>query len=279
MRVGIASFLSEPPEGTAPVIKQLVLLGREVERLGLDGFWVGDWFGRGVPTLDPLIALGAIAAVTDRIELGTCIMQTPNRHPVELAHRVQTLNVMSQGRFQFGIGAGSTRSDFDLLGVNFDDRFRLLRSSVDIMRSTWRGEPTNGVSLSPWQANGAGPPIILGAWRNASWISYAAEVCNGWIASGLFSKWDQAAAGIKQYRAAGGKRAVLANVLIDFRANIELKEDWARNAEISLACPINVARERWNRIEQMGFDDVILLPPDDSPKHLQMVKELLGDRR
>jgi alkanesulfonate monooxygenase SsuD/methylene tetrahydromethanopterin reductase-like flavin-dependent oxidoreductase (luciferase family) len=276
MRVGIASFLSEPvASGSDPMIKRLVVFGQEAENRGLDGVWVGDWLGRGTPTLDPLLPLAALCSVTDRIEFGTCVVQVPIRNPVELAHRVQTLNVLSGGRFIFGVGAGSTRADFDLLGMDFTKRFSTLKSSIDVMRRAWRGDPVNGVSLSPWEANGNGPPIALGAWRNVHWISYAAEHCEGWIASGLFSKWEQAEAGIRHYRRLGGKRAILANVLLDFREVPQWQEDWARNAEISLACPIDIARERLARIEDMGFDDVILLPPDESPEYLEMVSELL----
>jgi alkanesulfonate monooxygenase SsuD/methylene tetrahydromethanopterin reductase-like flavin-dependent oxidoreductase (luciferase family) len=280
MRVGVASFLSEPSTlGGDPTIDRFVTFGREAERLGLDGVWVGDWMGRGTATLDPLLPLATLCSVTDRIELGTCVVQLPIRNPVELAHRVQTLNVLSKGRFVFGVGTGSTRADFDLLGVDFTQRFSLLESSIDLMRRAWRGEPINGVSLSPWQANGSGPPILLGAWRSPRWIGYAAERCDGWIASGLFSKWEQAEAGIRRYRQSGGQRAVLANVLVDFREVPVWQEDWARNAEISLSCPIDIARERLAKIEDLGFDDVILLPPDESPEYLDMIGELLQGRR
>ncbi len=280
MKVGIASFLSEPVASDAePMIERLVVFAQEIEKRGFDGVWVGDWLGRGTATLDPLIALATLCSVTKRIEFGTCVVQVPIRNPVELAHKVQTLNVLSQGRFTFGVGAGSTRADFDLLGMDFTKRFSTLKSSIDVMRRTWRGEAINGVSLSPWKANGSGPPIVIGAWRNANWIRYAAESCEGWIASGLFSKWDQAAAGIRQYRELGGKRAILANVLVDLREVPQWQEDWARNAEISLACPIDLARERLAKIEALGFDDVILLPPDESPQSLDMVTELLQGRR
>ena len=60
---------------------------------------------------------------------------------------------------------------------------------------------------------------MLGAWRNKRWIVYAAEQCAGWIASGLYPKPEELEAGIKFYRDAGGKRAVLSNVIIDLHGN------------------------------------------------------------
>ena len=67
-----------------------------------------------------------------------------------------------------------------------------------------------GGTLSPWPGTEGGPAIMLGAWRNRRWIVYAAEQCAGWIASGLYSQPEELAGGMKIYRDAGGKRAVLA---------------------------------------------------------------------
>src|SRR5438105_3911401 len=98
MRVGVVLFLGEPStQVDEPMIDRFVTFGREVERLGLDGVWVGDFMGRGRPSLDPLLPLAALCSTTDRIELGTCVLQVPLRNPVELAHRAQTLNVLSKG--------------------------------------------------------------------------------------------------------------------------------------------------------------------------------------
>jgi alkanesulfonate monooxygenase SsuD/methylene tetrahydromethanopterin reductase-like flavin-dependent oxidoreductase (luciferase family) len=69
--------------------------------------------GRGRPTLDPLTAPAALAAVTERVELGIGVLQVSLRHPVELAHRVQSIQALSGGRLRLGVGSGSTRADFE----------------------------------------------------------------------------------------------------------------------------------------------------------------------
>lgn len=277
MRTGIASFLIERASDTDAMIDRITTLGRQIEALGFSGIWVGDAMGRGEPTLDPMLALASLSSVTTHIELGISVLQTPLREPAELAHRAQTLNILSRGRFRFGVGAGSTRSDFDFVGADFERRFATLRDSITVMRRIWQGEPRNGVVLSPWRASGSGPPIFLGTWRNPRWISYAAENCDGWIASGLFSKWEDLEAGVRAYRKAGGKRAILTNVPLDLRPNPEYADQWAEVAKVSFACPISVARERLKRVEQLGFDDLILVPPDDSPQHLEMARELIPE--
>jgi alkanesulfonate monooxygenase SsuD/methylene tetrahydromethanopterin reductase-like flavin-dependent oxidoreductase (luciferase family) len=279
VRIGIASFWRERPADTGAAIDRLVDFGRRIEELGFSGLWVGDGMGRGNPTMDPLLPLAALCSVTRRIELGTCVVQLPIRNPVELAHQAQTLNVLSQGRFSFGVGVGSTRADFDLLGADFMNRFSTLEASIDVVRRAWRGEPINGVSLSPWRANGSGPPILLGTWRNPGWISYAARKCEGWIASGLFSTWQDAEAGVQAYRNAGGKRAILTNVPVDFRSEPEYSDRFTKAATISLVCPIDVARQRLQRLEELGFDDVVLAPPNESPEYLDPVAELVAQHR
>ncbi len=166
-------------------------IARRVEALGFHGLWVTDAFARGKPTLDPLILLGALAGQTSRIELGTCVVQVPLRHPVEHAHRVQTLNALSQGRFRFGVGSGSTRNDFDAVQADYEARFKTLSAYLEVMRRVWAGEPVYGPALSVWPGTEGGPPVLLGAWRSERWINLSAKVLQGWIASGIQTSWEE----------------------------------------------------------------------------------------
>src|SRR5271170_8472299 len=116
---------------------------RRIEAGGFPGIWVGDSMGRGRPTLDPLVELAVLAAVTERVELGIGVLQLSLRQPIELAHRVQSVQALSGGRLRLGVGSGSTRADFELLGGDYDHRFRTLRNSLGTMHQVWRGEPVN----------------------------------------------------------------------------------------------------------------------------------------
>src|SRR3954470_10567807 len=216
MRIGIVTIPQPSPAGP-PLVERVCTLARDVERLGFHGLWVTDAFARGKPTLDPLVLLAALATQTSRIEFGTCVVQVPLRHPVEHAHRVQTLNLLTQGRLRFGVGSGSTKHDFDAVQADYDARFRTLTSYLEVMRKVWAGEPVYGPAISLWPGAEGGPPVLLGAWRSERWINLSAKVLQGWIASGIHTAPEDLAIGLKMFREAGGKRAMLANVFTDFR--------------------------------------------------------------
>jgi alkanesulfonate monooxygenase SsuD/methylene tetrahydromethanopterin reductase-like flavin-dependent oxidoreductase (luciferase family) len=89
MRVSTMIRISPNPDHG--LIDRITNFARQVEVRGFPGIWIGDSLGRGRPTLDSLQVLTALAAVTSKVELGISVLQLPLRHPVELAHRVQTL--------------------------------------------------------------------------------------------------------------------------------------------------------------------------------------------
>jgi alkanesulfonate monooxygenase SsuD/methylene tetrahydromethanopterin reductase-like flavin-dependent oxidoreductase (luciferase family) len=202
-------------------------------------------------------------------------LQLPLRHPIELAHRVQSVQALSGNRLVLGVGSGSTKADFDLLGYDYDQRFRALRSSLDIMRRTWRGEPTNsGGTLSAWPGCEGGPPILIGAWRSHRWITLAAKEYQGWTPSGRYSSWDDLEAGMRVYRDAGGTNAVLANVAIDF-GNRPGSAELAQVAEPSLIGTADEVRQKLNRMKQMGFDEILLVSHHAVLEDIERARDLL----
>jgi hypothetical protein len=276
MRLGIVTIPQSTP-GLEPsaIIDRITTFGERVEALEFSGLWVTDAFGRGRPTLDPLIFLGALCSVTKTIELGTCVVQIPLRHPVEHAHRVQTLNLLSAGRLRFGAGTGSTKLDFDAVEADFDARFKTLPKSLEIMRRTWAGEAVFGPSISVWPGTEGGPPVLLGAWRSERWINLAARHCQGWISSGIHSKWEDLEIGIGMYRAAGGNRAVLANILTDLRPDAPANPMFA-HANVSIQGSAAVGRDTLKRLVDLGFDDALLICPFDDPDQLEAIRGLAG---
>ena len=248
---------------------------RRIEARGFPGIWVGNSLGRGRPTLDPLIELSVLAAVTQKVELGISVLQIPLRHPIELAHRVQSVQALSGNRLQLGVGSGSTRADFELLGYDYDHRFGTMKRSLETMRRTWRGEAVNASgALSLWPGCEGGPPILMGAWRSPRWITFAAQECQGWTPSGRFSNWDDLEYGMRVYREAGGTNAVLANVAVDFDNRPETAP-LAELAPCSLVCPPDEARRRLQRLEQLGFDEVLLVSHSSVLQDIERARDFL----
>ena len=271
MKVSAMIRLSPGAEPHPQLLSRMANYARRIEANGFPGIWVGDSMGRGRPTLDPLTALAALAAVTERVELGIGVLQVSLRHPIELAHRVQSVQALSGGRLRLGVGSGSTRADFELLGGDYDHRFRTLRNSLEVMHRVWRGEPVNGGTLSIWPGCEGGPPILMGAWRSPRWITYAAKECQGWTPSGRFSSWEDLEAGMRVYRETGGTNAVLANVGVDL-ANRPESAELTAATDVALACSRDEARRRVKRMEQLGFDEVLLVSHYSALEEIEEVR-------
>lgn len=272
MRLGLV-IIPRPVDGGTSPVERIRHAGREAERLGFAGVWTTDALGRGFPTVDPLQLLTAVAGVTERIEIGTCVLQVPLRHPVELAHRVQSLNLMTDGRLRLGIGAGSTLADFDAVEADYEGRFARLPEALGVMRRVWAGEAVYGPPLSVWPGTEGGPPVLLGAWRSRRWIDMAARECQGWIASGIYTDWEDLEIGVRMVREAGGERVILANVFTDLRPDPP-PHPLAARSKIALFCSESEARERLQRMADLGVDDVLVVPPFDHPEQLEQVRAL-----
>ena len=186
-----------------------VELAVEIERRGLDSFFIPEhthiptnttspFFPDGqVPppylrTYDPFVVLGACAAVTKKINLGTGICLVSQRHPITLAKEVATVDRLSNGRFIFGVGAGWNKPEVENHGVAFSKRWSVLRERILAMREIWtkdeaeyHGEFVNFDKMwsFPKPIQHGGPPVWVGS--NSKYVSdRVAEYADGWIPIG-----------------------------------------------------------------------------------------------
>ncbi len=270
MRIGLA-FLEQNRQNLTRA--GLAQTAKAVEGAGFDGLWFFDAMGRGDILPDPLIGATLAASVTERIEVGTCILQVPLRRPVEVAHRILTAHLFCEGRFSLGVGAGSTKGDFDFVGVDFSQRMAMLEEALPIMQKVWRDEEVNGHRLSVWPAAKGGPPILIGSWAGKTWIPKAAKDYDGWIASGAKSTYGKLQDGIARYREAGGKRAIVTNVQIDLSAPTA---DLTDETPFNLRCDPETARERFARLVDLGYDDAIFVLPDHTSATLDTFAKVVG---
>ncbi|MBF6078090.1 TIGR03619 family F420-dependent LLM class oxidoreductase [Nocardia beijingensis] len=100
-----------------------------------------------VPFADPLDALGFVAAATERILLGTAVLLLPYHHPVVLAKRLATIDVLSKGRMRLlTVGLGTLPGEARAVGVDFTSRGRRADEAIDVLRLLWSGD-AEGVSF------------------------------------------------------------------------------------------------------------------------------------
>ncbi|HEY1572976.1 MAG TPA: LLM class F420-dependent oxidoreductase [Pseudonocardiaceae bacterium] len=160
-------------------------LGRAVEERGFDALFYpehthipvhsrrtdGSSTAGFAHTYDPFVALGAVAAVTERIKLGTGVCLVPERDPIVTAKAVATLDHMSGGRVMFGVGAGWNREELVNHGTDPRTRMAVLADRVRAIRTIWaqdeaeyHGEYVDFDPIWSWPkpARRPGPPVLVG---------------------------------------------------------------------------------------------------------------------
>ena len=181
---------------------------RSLEGAGFDSIWSAQAMGRGFMMTDPFVALSVAAGATTQMELGTAILQLPLYNPTDIALKSMSLHQASGGRFVFGVGAGSTESDYVIHGADFASRFKLFESCLEQLRGIY----TDGSAHEGNIGASGGPPLFFGPWGKN--VARAANEFDGWIASGMHRTPEQCAQAMQGYRAAGGGRAIVSTIRI-----------------------------------------------------------------
>ena len=273
MRLGI-NIPREHADGRPYNAADVMTRARAIEAAGFDGIWLGESMNRGRPAVDTLMVLSIAAAATSRVELGSAVLQVPLRRPAELAHRLLTLHALSGGRFSAGLGAGSTRADFDACGIDYANRFKLFAAALPEIRRLRNGEQVGEANLRPWPSVAGGPPMLIGAWASGIWVKRAAVDYDGWIASGRHNnQFRTLAEGLKVYRDNGGKRVLIATVGIDLQAPAKPLAD---DEPFNLRCGPSDAAARLHQLAELGVDDVLMvMQPQQSVEELPAIRALM----
>lgn len=157
---------------------------------------------------DPLIWLAYVAAAAPTLRLGTCILILPQRNPLVLAKELATLDHLSGGRVELGIGVGWMKEEFDALGVPWEHRGARTDEYLAAMRTVWSGSHVEfhgdyvdfePLTSTPRPAQGANIPILVGGDTPIA-IRRAARLADGYFPGEL--KADQLAELIKNVRQA-----------------------------------------------------------------------------
>src|SRR5262245_43281878 len=196
MKLGMFGINTGPcarPETAAKV-------ARAAEAAGFESVWTGEHVvlpdpqappspaPPGHPMLDPAVVLAFLAAHTERLRLATGIIILPQRNPLVLAKELASVDVLSQGRLIFGLGAGYLRPEFDALGARFEDRGARTDEYIDAIRALWtEAKPSfagrtvrfGRIDARPRPVQRPHPPIVVGGTSPAA-LRRAVLRGNGW---------------------------------------------------------------------------------------------------
>lgn len=217
LKIGVGLFTAQVPPGVDRSFHReyadAIELVQVVERAGLDSAWVSEHHGAGdgyLPSLLPL--LGAFAAVTERIELGTGVVLAPFHDPLRLAEDFAVVDQISGGRVICGLGIGWRDEEFRAFGIETRSRVRRLEEIVQILRAAWtedrftfagRHYRYDQVAVTPKPARV--PPILVGGFQDAA-VRRAGRIADGYISSRVsLDRVTEAFAMAAEERARAGK--------------------------------------------------------------------------
>lgn len=144
---------------------------RKIEELGFSTLFIPDHFG---DQYAPLIALATAAAATKTLRLGTLVLDNDFRHPLMLAKELATLDVLSNGRVEAGVGAGWMTTDYEFSGIPYDPpgvRIEKLKETLAILKGLWGDEAFGFAGKhynitnhdgTPKPAQSPHPPLLVG---------------------------------------------------------------------------------------------------------------------
>jgi probable F420-dependent oxidoreductase len=181
-------------------VAELVEIARAADRLGYHHLTCSEHVGiptevaevRGATYWDPLATFGYLAAVTERVRLATYVLVLGYHHPLEIAKRYGTLDVVSGGRLILGVGVGSLREEFELLdapfadrGVRADDALIALRASLSHEQPAYHGShyDYDGFVVRPCAVQARVPLWVGGRTRRS--LRRAVALADGWAPFGV----------------------------------------------------------------------------------------------
>jgi len=205
MRIGLAlpHYDFSSPDGAPVMWDALAEWARRAESLGYHSVWISDHYflslarygGPEQPYGSPeaMTALAALAAMTDRVRVGALVLAAGFRHPALLAKAAVTVDLLSDGRLDLGLGAGWYEAEFEAFGHPFGtpgERFEVLEESVEVLARLWSdGEPVtwrgkrfrlSEAYCRPRPAQAGGPPIWLGGKGGPRLLRLVARRAAGW---------------------------------------------------------------------------------------------------
>jgi probable F420-dependent oxidoreductase len=218
MRFGLAlpHYDFSSPDAAPVSWERLASSARRAEGLGFDSVWVSDHFFYALSRLgggpdlhgsaEPLTSLAGLAVATERVRLGTLVLGAGFRHPAIVAKSAATIDLLSGGRLDLGVGAGWYEDEYRAFGYDFGTtgkRFEVLEETVEVLALlfgegepvTWEGRHfrLEAAFNHPRPAQKGGPPIWIGGKGGPRLLRLVARRGRGWNTVWVWTPEDYAA--------------------------------------------------------------------------------------
>ncbi len=271
LSLGLVLPLEAYAVGANPTMQRHLEVAQLAERLGFSALWLRDVpfnvpsFGDAGQIFDPFVYLGALAAVTDRIALGTASIILPLRHPAHVAKAAATADALSNGRLLLGVASGDRPEEYPAMGRSYPDRGARFRDSVEYIRAVGapyprlqsaQGNLSGDIDLLP-KPTGTRLPLLItgGSQQSPDWL---AQNGDGWM---TYPR-DAASQGrvISEYRqrlmAAGQTdKPVMQSLYVDL---LEDQDAPARPIHLGFQSGATFLRNYLRDIEALGVNHVAL---------------------
>jgi probable F420-dependent oxidoreductase len=265
-----------PVSGVWATPENVQRLAVRAEELGYGSLWTyqrllapaeKDWGPQYRSVLDPVVALAFAAASTSRVRLGTAVINAPFLPAAILARQLVSLDVLSRGRLDVGLGLGWAREEFAALGVPYDRRAARLEDTVGALRALWGDDPVEfhgeftdvpPSRFLPKPVQRPTPPILLGATAEAG-LRRAGRIADGWISSSRFDLHDieTAVTTVRSAASDAGRDADALRFVV--RGWVRLGEDVRDDGERRpLSGSADAVREDLGRLREHGATEVFL---------------------
>ncbi len=284
MKVGL--FL--PQVGENATRENILYVAKEAEKEGIDSLWVLDRLlwpinpktpyvatpdgslpveYQNVP--DPLTTLTYVAGLTERISLGTSIIDMLFQSPVVLGKRFAALDVFSNGRAIAGLGIGWSKDEYEVSGVPYKDRGARADEYLQALRKIWTDDvvefkgqfytiPASKIGPKPLQK--PHPPILLGGFSPKT-FSRIVNYANGWIGIAGFGPLEQLAQvinGLREVARKADKDPSKVSIYIGSYPNVDVKTSPSSNqSRVPMTGTIEQIGNDIEQIKAMGTDHII----------------------
>ena len=264
-------------------------IGKRAEELGFDSVWVnhhilnvGYIFDRlgSKPYYDAMTVLTWVAAHTERVRLGTTVLVLPYLNPLVLAKTLATVDVMSKGRLNVGVGVGALKPESDALGSTFETRGRYADESIKIMRELWESEDPefdgeffsfSGVKFSPKPIQKPGPPILIGGASRAA-LRRVATLGDGW------HPIRQSIADLKQniatiHRLAEEAGRDPSEITVTVRTELDVLDSRSDGTESPMIGTADQLLATIEQYEEIGVSELVLSVSTDDVERIQRTQD------